>query len=81
MTNWWQKLEGLRREPEAKRKRILWWSTSLLTILIILLWLLAWRLSARPVFSPVLEPASETNWLADAKLKIITGWKTLILTK
>lgn len=70
-------LERLRQEPEAKRRRVLWWSTSLITLVIALGWFLAWRLSlpAGPVTS---EPARWRQELADVKLKIITGWQTII---
>ncbi len=76
-------VEKLRQEPEAKRRRFLWWSTSLITLIIALGWFATWR-AGTPVElpAPVAEQASVApDWrqgLADAKLKIITGWQTII---
>ncbi len=57
-------VEKLRGESEAKRRRIAFWTSLILTLFIALIWLTAWRYVRIP----------ET----DVWLRIKTGWQTII---
>lgn len=78
--DWWAYLDKLRAEPEEKRRALRWWSASLLTLIILGLWLLVWR-STADYQAPMTQAIEQTGVWAEIKLRIVTGWKTLIKTK
>ena len=89
--SFWSYLENLRQEPEEKRRLILWWATSVITLLIITGWLLSWNLAYPPEIP--LESSVATSTVATStemiapsawenfKIRMIKGWQTLTKTK
>lgn len=84
MTSAFDYLDAVRQKPEAVRRRILWWSTSLLTLVVLLLWFVGWQISNRvdPASrraSAETEPPSLTlvETFKQIPVRIKAGWQTI----
>lgn len=84
MTSVFDYLDAVRQKPEAVRRRILWWSTSLLTLVVLLLWLVGWQISNRvnPVSRQATTeteppPLTLVETFKQIPVRIKTGWQTI----
>lgn len=78
--SWWDLLEKLRSKPESARRQIALFAAAGATLFIVVLWWLGQWFIAPPLRqAPPAEPPPPLIELwREAKLRIQTGWQTII---
>lgn len=81
MASGWEFIEKLRARPEPARRRLAFWSASLLTLAIVLGWLASGPLDFTPTEPAVVVTASSTSplgqWWSEHTANIIAGWNRI----